>query len=90
MRLTHPNIRILITKIDLDVAYRRIHIVARMAALAITIIKIIVYILLRLPFGVANGTSDYSIISETIFDLINNILQDSTWDPIEINLSLQP
>ena len=66
MRLSYPCVRILIAKIDLDAAYRRIHVVARMAALAITIIKRIAYILLRLPFGVANGPSDYSTISECV------------------------
>ena len=90
MRLTHPRIRIFITKIDLDAAYRRIHVVTRMAALAITIIKRIAYILLRLPFGVANGPSDYSIVSETIFDLTNDILHDDTWDPDDVHSPLQP
>ena len=88
MRLTHPSIRILITKIDLDVAYRRIHVVTRMAALAITAIKRIAYILLHLPFGVVNGPSDYSIISEPIFDLTNDILHDETWDLTEIHSPL--
>ena len=36
---------------------------------------------MRLPFGVANGPGDYGIISETIFDLTNDLLQDKTWDP---------
>ena len=89
MRLTEPQVRILISKIDLDAAYRRIHVVARMAALAITIIKRIAYILLHLPFGVANGPSDYSIVSETIFDLTNDILRDETWNPDEIHSPLQ-
>ena len=90
MRLEHPTIRILITKLDLDAAYRRIHVVARMASLAITIIKRIAYILLRLPFGVANGPSDFSLISEPIFDLTNDILRDETWDPTDIHSPLQP
>ena len=81
MRHTNPTIAILIMKIDLDSAYRRLHVLVRMALLAITIIKRIAYILMRLPFGVANGPGDYGIISETIFDLTNDLLQDETWDP---------
>jgi len=88
MRLTHPSICILITKIDLDAAHRRIHVIARMAPLAITIIKIIAYILLHLQFGVANGPSDYSLISAPIFDLANDILCNKIWDPTEIHSQL--
>ena len=78
MRLTHPQIIILLTKLDLDAAYRRIHVLAAMAVLTITIIKKIAYILLRLPFGVANGPANYSLVSESIFNLTNKILDDNT------------
>ena len=37
----------------------------------------------------ANGPSDYSIVSETIFDLTNDILRDETWNPDEIHSPLQ-
>ena len=57
--------------------------------LTITILKEISYILLRLPFGVANGPNDYSLISEPLFDLTNDILLDSTLNPIEVNTPLQ-
>ena len=90
MRWTHPQLRILITKLDLDAAYRRLHVVAAMAVLTITIIKKIAYILLRLPFGVANGPNDFSLVSELIIDLTNNILHDESWDPADIHSPLQP
>ena len=81
MRIQHPELLILLIKYDLDAAYRRLHIIARMAVLAITILKNIAYILLRLPFGVANGPSDYCVISEPVVDLSNDILRDNSWDP---------
>ena len=58
MRLTRPGVRVLIIKLDLDSAYGRLHVLIRMALLAITIIQKMAYVLLRLPFGVANGPSD--------------------------------
>lgn len=71
----------MITKLDIDTAYQRCHVVAKFAVTTITIIKNIAYILLRLPFGVANGPSNFGTISEPIMDLSNDILQDTTWDP---------
>ena len=90
MRWTYPNTRIFITKLDLDAAYQRLHVIAEMAVLTITILKKIAYILLRLPFGVANGPNDFSLLSEPIMDLTNDILRDDEWDPLEIHSPLQP
>ena len=39
MRLSYPLVRILMLKIDLDAAYRRLHVTAKMALLTITIIQ---------------------------------------------------
>ena len=89
MRLTHPSVCIFLSKLDIDAAYRRIHVTARMAMLAITIIKRIAYVLLRLPFGVANGPADFGIISEPIMDLTNEILRDNTFEPNELHSPLQ-
>ena len=89
MRLRHPLLCILLIKIDLDAAYRRLHVTAAMAVLTITIIKKIAYILLRLPFGVANGPNDYSLVSEPIFDITNDILRDPTYDPSQLHSPIQ-
>ena len=80
-KLRHPKFRILLIKIDLDAAYRRLHVKAAIALLTITIIEKLAYVLLHLPFGVANGSNDYSLVSEPLFDLTNDILQDSTFEP---------
>ena len=90
MQFTKPNHCILLTKLDLDAAYRRLHMLARMAVMTVTIIKQIAYILLRLPFGVANGPNDFCLISEPITNLTNEILRDNSWDPESIQSSLKP
>ena len=62
---------------------------AEMAVMTITIIKKIAYILLCLPFGVANGPNDFCLISEPIIDLTNDILRDLTWSPLTLHSPLQ-
>ena len=89
MRVKHPNICIFLLKLDSDAAYRRLHVTAAMTVLTITIIQKIAYILLRLPFGVSNEPNDHSVISESIFDLTNDILRDETYDPMELHSPLQ-
>ena len=60
-----------------------------MAVMTITIIIKIAYILLRLPFGVANGPNDFCLISEPIIDLTNDILRDHTWSPLTLHSPLK-
>ena len=43
---------------------------------------------MHLPFGVSNGPNDYSLISETLFELSNNIFCDPTFNPNTINSPL--
>ena len=45
--------------------------------------------LLRLPFGVENGPHDYSVISEPIFDLTNDVPRDPSFDPKILHSPLQ-
>ena len=47
------------------------------------------YILIRLPFGVANGPNEYSVIIDSIFDFTNDILRDETYDPLELHSPLR-
>ena len=87
---TYSGKRIFITKLDLDAAYCWLHVIAAMIVLTVTILKKIAYILLRLPFGVVNGPNNFSLLSEPIMDLTNDILRDKEWDPTEIHSPLQP
>ena len=79
MRHSHPNKKIFMSKYDLDAAYRRIHVKPNQNLQCVTIIDKMAYIPLRLPFGVAAGPSIYSTMSETIFDLTNDLLNDKKW-----------
>ena len=85
MRQTHPKKKIYMSKYDLDAAYRRLHVSPIQNLQCVTIINKIAYIPLRLPFGVAAGPSVYSTMSETIFDLTNDLLNDKTWNLKELN-----
>ena len=84
-----PGIEIYISKLDLDAAYHRLHVLAAMAVMTLTILKKIAYILLCLPFGVANEPNNFCLISELIIDLTNDILRDKTWSPRAIHSLLK-
>ena len=62
---------------------------AAMAVMTVVIIKKIAYILLRLPFGMANGPNNFCFISEPIIDLTNEILRNATWSPTTTHSSLR-
>ena len=81
MRLKHPLEAIYLTKYDFDAAYRRVHVYPAHAVKTIIVTNDMAYLLSRLPFGVQCGPSEYSFISEGIFDLANDLLGDPTWDP---------
>ena len=72
-------------KYDFDAAYRRLHVNPLMAVKSITIIEKFAYLLLRLPFGASPGPSKYSSISEMIFELTMDILQDPEWEPTNLH-----
>ena len=77
-RIEFPHTRILISKMDLDAAYRRLHMKTKWAVRQITVMGTIVYILTRLAFGATVGPSVYSTFSEAIFDLIFDLVNDKT------------
>ena len=83
-RIEFPTTRILISKMDLDAAYRRLHMKAKWAVRQITIVDNIAYILTRLAFGATIGPSVYSTVSEAIFDLIFDLVNDKTWNHREL------
>ena len=81
MRLGHKKSRILMSKVYLDAAYRRLHVHPRWAVTLCSIVDKIAYILLRVPFGVSAGPSRFSTVSEAFFDLIYDLLPDESWNP---------
>ena len=78
MRFRYPKNRILLAKIDLDSAYRRVHVQPKWAVISFSIIDELAYLLTRVPFGVSAGPSKLCMISEAIFDLIYDLLLDES------------
>jgi hypothetical protein len=94
IRSRHPNSRILMCKSDIDKAYRRLHTAPRIASKCIsawttkesddsgsTTEKFIGLLLTRLPFGSSPAPAEFSICSETVFDLAGDLLLCPKWDP---------
>ena len=90
MQYAYPRLRILICKLDPNAVYRSLYVLATMIVLTITLLKKIAYILLHLPFGVANGLNDFDLVSEPNIDLTHDILRDGLWDPTKTHSPLQP
>lgn len=84
LRLAYPDKRIYICKYDLDAAYRRLHMHPDHAVRASTIVDKIGYLLLCLPFEALTGPSAYSLVSEAISDLANDLIRDPHWDPSKL------
>jgi len=85
MRWNNKSKRIFMSKYDMDAAYRRLHALTDHALKCVTVIDKIGYIPLRLPFGVSPGPSIYSTISECIYDLVNDLLNEENWNRKELN-----
>ena len=80
MRYDYPLSRLLMTKHDLDSAYRRFHSRIEIALLCITIIENIAYFLTRLAFGITSGPSEYSMLSDLMADYANILIHDESWN----------
>ena len=80
LRRRHPRSRILLTKVDLKSAYRRMHYCAATAVQAMITIGAFVLIALRMTFGGAPNPSQWSDLSELACDLINDLVRDDGWD----------
>ena len=76
----------LLAKIDLDAAYRRLIVNPKWAVTSISIVKQVAYLLTRIPFGVSSGPSRYCRVSEAIFDLIYDLFLNETWDPSDTRI----
>jgi len=89
MRFHNKNKKIFMSKYDMDAAYRRLHTITSHALKCVTVVGKIAYVPLRLPFGVSPGPSLYSVVSESIFDLVNDLLNDKEWDRSKLNSPYQ-
>jgi hypothetical protein len=88
LRLKRPQSPIVMQKIDFKSAYRRQHLNAKTAIQCMSSVEIggLVFVLLnlRLSFGGSACPSEWCVISETLTDLANKILNHKSWDPSSI------
>ena len=89
-RFLHPIKKIYMVKTDLDAAYRRVHVHPRIAIKQISIIDKIANIGSRLPFGSSPAPSLYCIVSDIVFDLANDLLEDPSWDFMSLHSPNKP
>ena len=90
-RQKHPNCRILASKIDFKLAYRRCHLhhTTAIQSCAILLLDNIALLALRLTFGGAACPFEWSEISETICYLAAAIANDETLDCKRLHSPLQ-
>ena len=81
LRLNHPNMPILIQKIDFKSAYHRAHLNHETAIQCCSRYQQFALIPLRAVFGGSPCPSEWSIISECAADLSNIILNHDGWNP---------
>ena len=85
MRESYPTTPILMSKIDLDAAFRRLHIFIDHALMTFTIIRNVAYFLGRMPFGSNEGPGKHDIPSNMTVDLAQALIDDETGDPAELH-----
>ena len=104
LRFNHPNERILLNKVDIEKAYRRLHTTGDMAAKCIAIWHLddidekgnlstsdeeIAVALGRLPFGSSPAPAEFSNASDIVFDLASDLMQCEHWSPDELPCPLK-
>ena len=85
MRSKYPTKAIFLSKIDLDAAFRRVHVFIKHALLSFTIVNNLTYFLGRLPFGASDAPSKHDTPSNITVDLGQAFMDDVTWDPNQVN-----
>ena len=89
LRRAHPNKRILMQKIDYKSAYRRAHLNWMTSIQSMTQYNNLLYIALRATFGGCPNPYEWGVISESITDLANLLINDESWDPTTLDSHLQ-
>ena len=79
MRFYNPGIHILMFKVDLDSAFRRMHLSSTAAAKCLCATTICGLIYLRLTFGAAFSPAEWCVMIETITDLALDIVNNPLW-----------
>ena len=79
-----PSKRRLIWKTDLYAAYHCIHANLRIVSMQIDIVDKLYLICLRLTFVTTPAPVDHDTVSEAEIDLGNDLLEEKSWDAIEL------
>ena len=94
LRRKHPDKRIWLRKEDFKSAFRRVHLSINTAWKSVVRMVIdntdLLLVSLRLPFGGAPCPSGFCLVSDVLTDVINDLLQDDTWDPDEVHGQFVP
>ena len=85
LRLRYATMIILLSKYDLDAAYRRLSVALRYALLCGLAFMNLVYFCFRLPFGSKPAPALFSLVSEFIAELAQCLAEDKSWDPSELH-----
>ena len=90
-RRKFPGVRLPMTKVDWKSAFKRMHLDAKSACQTCTQIPEheVAIIALRLTFGGSPNPSEWGAVSETCCDLVNALLHDPDWDPLELEAPYQ-
>ena len=85
-RRSFPGVKIPMTKVGFKSAFKRMHLDAKSASQTCTQIPEleVAIIALRLTFGGSPNPSEWGALSETCCDLVNALLHDPDWDPLEL------
>ena len=89
LRTAHPNKRIFMQKIDYKSAYRRAHLNCQTAIQSMTQYGEYLYIALRATFGGPPNPYEWGVISVSVTDLANMLMQDESWDPSVLSSAMQ-
>ena len=89
LRAKFPTTSIFIQKVDWKSAYRRAHMHWSTSIQCCSITKEFALIPLRAVFGGTPCPAEWSVISETVTDLANMLLNHPDWDPSTLHSPLQ-
>ena len=88
LRLRYATMIILLSKYDLDAAYRRLSVALRYALLCGIAFLNMVYFCFRLPFGSKPAPALFSLVSEFIAELSQCLTEDDSWEPSELHSNM--
>ncbi|GFH53887.1 hypothetical protein CTEN210_10363 [Chaetoceros tenuissimus] len=87
MRLNNPLIPILLAKFDIDAAFRRMSVLLRYSPMFLSVLDDTAYLDLRMPFGSNQGPGKFCLVSETVTDVANHLMNNEFFDPKKLKSS---